>query len=52
MKKSDTFCNLVIWVIAGAAFATGAVILDSTAEWRGEKRSVTQPEVVIAVEQR
>jgi C4-dicarboxylate transporter len=52
MKKSDTFCNLVLWVIAGAVFATGAVLVESMAEWRTETTSVGQPEVLIALEQR
>ena len=52
MKKSDTFCNLVLWVIAGAVFATGAVLVESMADWRSETKSGVQPEVIIALEQR
>ena len=51
MKKSDTFLNLVFWVIAGSAFATGAVILNYNGDWGREKTSVVQPEVVISLEQ-
>ena len=52
MKNSNTFFNLVLWMIAGAVFATGAVIVDSTANWRKETTSFVQPEVSTALQQR
>ncbi|MBD2013205.1 hypothetical protein H6F96_04130 [Microcoleus sp. FACHB-53] len=52
MKKSDSFLNLVFWVIAGAVFATGAVVFSPRADRAPEKATVVQPEAPIALEQR
>jgi hypothetical protein len=52
MKKSDTFLNLVVWVIAGAVFATGAVLLTPRGDLNRDKTSVVHQEAPIALEQR
>jgi hypothetical protein len=52
MKKSDTFLNLVFWVIAGAAFATGAVVFSPRADRAPERAAVVQPQNPMVLEQR
>lgn len=48
MKKSDTFLNLVGWVIAGAIFATGAVLFNPWKDSKNDKTAVVPQEVPIA----
>lgn len=50
MKKSDTFLNLVFWVIAGATFATGAVLFSPRADRQPERAAVFQPVAPIALD--
>ncbi|AFZ18463.1 hypothetical protein [Allocoleopsis franciscana] len=50
MKKSDTFLNLVFWVIAGATFATGAVVFSPRADREPERAAVVQPVAPIALD--
>jgi hypothetical protein len=50
MKKSKSFLNMVFWVIAGAAFATGAVLLSPREDTNGTKTQAVQPEVSSAFE--
>lgn len=52
MKKSDSFLNLVFWVIVGSVFATGAVLLNPDGNWGQEKMSADSPQVSLASEQR
>lgn len=52
MKKSDTFLNLVGWVIAGAIFATGAVIFSPRADRPTDKTAVVPQEIPMTTEQR
>lgn len=52
MKKSDTFLNLVGWVIAGAIFATGAVIFSPRADSPKNQTAVVPQEVPMTMEQR
>lgn len=50
MKKSKTFLNVVFWVMAGAAFATGAVLFGPRDNTNGTKTPTVQREVSSAVE--
>ncbi|MEW5857463.1 MAG: hypothetical protein AB1861_08785 [Cyanobacteriota bacterium] len=52
MEKSDTFLNLVGWVIAGALFATIGVIYYSWTDRDQERTAVVSQEAPIAIEQR
>lgn len=52
MNKSDSFCNIVGWVIAGAVFATVGVIYYSWTDRDQERTAVVSQEAPIAIEQR
>ncbi len=51
MKKSETFLNLVGWVMAGAIFATGAVIFSPRADSAKNQTAVVPQAVPSTIEQ-
>ena len=50
MKKSQGFLNIVIWVLAGAVFATGAVMFSPREDTDGARTNAVQREVSSSVE--
>lgn len=52
MKKSDTFLNLVAWVIAGAVFATGAVLFVPRDNGDRDRAAVVPQNVAVSLEQK
>lgn len=52
MEKSDGFCHVVAWMIAGALFATIGTIYYSWTDRDQQRTAVVSQEAPIAIEQR